>query len=346
MAAIAIVISSSLSSLSATSPSMQDEIKHIGHVFFVLFLVCTLMVVVGVVLEEVELRGGKSYVDPETGLFSPERKRTFATLGLWLLVIGITGEGLFEMARSWTDGLLQDVSNALLLNAEAQTGNAAKSARTAHDEADKAKASADAANTVADSALVKSDRANGTSRKALVTSKTATDAAADAQEEVDNVATRAVAIDHDLWQMQLWLTGRSIKDVQSFVATLKNFKWKKIEVQSFVGDAEGYFLCNGLSLSAQWAEMDVIDNCGKQFPTPPNLTGIVISGPDKREIDEFMHIVANAVTTGGAGGGNAKAGSTLTIRVGIKEPFLMDKAKMFTPPATITRHTKKQKTNR
>jgi hypothetical protein len=144
---IAIAILSSMISLSGTSPSLQDEIKQVGHVFFVLFLVCTLMVIVGVVLEEIEWRGRESYVDTETGIFSPERRRTFAKLGLWLLVIGIAGEGFFEMGRSWTDGLLQDVSNTLLLNAEAQTGNAAKSARVAHDEADVVKEEAAAIRT-------------------------------------------------------------------------------------------------------------------------------------------------------------------------------------------------------
>lgn len=118
------------------SASLQDEIRDIGQAFFRLFLVSTSLVLAGIVLEEVKLREKKSYVDSETGVFSPTKKPTLASLGLWLLLVGITGEGLFEMARSWMDSVLQDVSNAALLNAEAQTGNATKSAKTARAEAD------------------------------------------------------------------------------------------------------------------------------------------------------------------------------------------------------------------
>jgi hypothetical protein len=145
MLPIAIVISSSISFLSAISPSLQGEIKHIGHIFFLLFLVCTSLVIAGIVLEQIRLRGENSYVEAESGVFSPEGRKTFAKLGLWLLVIGMTGESLFVMAGSWTDGLLQDVGHSLLLNAEAQTGNAAKSA-----EADSGDAKAKSASQLQD----------------------------------------------------------------------------------------------------------------------------------------------------------------------------------------------------
>jgi hypothetical protein len=133
----AIIISSALRVLSASSSSsLRSDLKQIRNCFFWLFIACTFMVVVGAILEEIEFRTAKPYMDTESGAFVPERRRKLATLGLWILVVGITGEGLFEMATSWTDGISEDFSNSLLLNAEALTGNAAKSAKTAQDEAD------------------------------------------------------------------------------------------------------------------------------------------------------------------------------------------------------------------
>ena len=62
------------------------------------------------------------------------------------------------------------------------------------------------------------------------------------------------------------------------------------------------------------------------------LTGILIFGSTKQEIEEFAQIMADAVDPGGAGGMPPEPGSTLTIRVGIKVPYLRDKAHVFTPP--------------
>ncbi len=144
-----IVISTAVRFLSSSS-SLRIELKQIRDCFFWLFIACTFLVVIGVILEEIKFRRKTPYIEPESEVFIPERVTSLAKLGLWILVLGITGEGLFEMATSWIDGLSETYSNTLLLNAEALTGNAAKSAeeaqrasasaksdaKTAHDEAD------------------------------------------------------------------------------------------------------------------------------------------------------------------------------------------------------------------
>jgi hypothetical protein len=133
----AIVISSAFRFVSMSSSlSLRSDIKEIRNRFFFLFLVCTFIVAIGVVLEELEFRTKKSYVDAESEAFIAERKIKFATLGLWLVVAGITGEGLFEMATSWVDDVSESFSNSLLLNAEALTGNAAKYATIAREQAE------------------------------------------------------------------------------------------------------------------------------------------------------------------------------------------------------------------
>lgn len=112
--------------------SLRDDITQIRDCFFFLFLVCTFVVVIGVVLEEIKFRTGKSYVDAESGIFSPETSIALAKLGLWLVVLGIAGEALFETATSWTDGLLQDFNNTLLAITTTEAGNAGRSAEAAH----------------------------------------------------------------------------------------------------------------------------------------------------------------------------------------------------------------------
>ena len=111
----AITISTTVRFLSVSSSSLTNDIKHCRDRFFWLFIACTFLVLLGVILEEVKFRAGEAYVDSETGAFVPERTRQFAKLGLLLLVIGIAGEGIFEMATSWADAILQDFNNTQLL---------------------------------------------------------------------------------------------------------------------------------------------------------------------------------------------------------------------------------------
>ena len=86
-----------------------------------------------------------------------------------------------------------------------------------------------------------------------------------------------------------------------------------------------------LVLAAYNAEMEPTNNCGQEYFSPPLLTGILIFGSNTQEIKEFGNIMADAVDPGGAGEMQPPAGMTLTIRVGIKESFLMNKAHVYKP---------------
>jgi hypothetical protein len=140
------VLSSSLSA----HVSLRDELTQVRDSFFFLLLVCTVLVAIGVALEEADnwLPSGRPRLNTLNGSFNPslwvEWKRRLTRLGWILILLGVIGEGLFEGATSWADSKLQDWNNTLLLNAEALTGNAAQSAKTAHDEADAVRKKADA----------------------------------------------------------------------------------------------------------------------------------------------------------------------------------------------------------
>lgn len=246
----------------------------------------------------------------------PKWVKRILRLGLIIVVIGVVAE--------WRYGAkLEDAHNAVHLYdlgkiaaAEKQAGDAAVSAKTAHEEAD--------------AAGIKARQAETTAGRA--------------QDRVDAVTEQSDQLDRKIWQTQYLLSGRTLIDMDSFTRTLKKFKGKEIVLSSFTSDPEAYFLCNTFVNAAFNAEMKPVDRCAKESPSPPfltGLTGIQVFGPNDDEINEFVNIVADAVTSGGAGGSRAQPGSTLTIRIGSASPFIMDKNQFFHPPP-VRKQTQKQ----
>jgi hypothetical protein len=69
----------------------------------------------------------------------PPRWKVWAFVGWVLIVVGVIGEGIFEGIVSSADGKVQTFNNILLEATQREAGSAAKSAKTAHDEADAVK---------------------------------------------------------------------------------------------------------------------------------------------------------------------------------------------------------------
>jgi hypothetical protein len=194
---------SSLSPLSSIVARVDDSIKNgleaSRDLWFVLLVVSTVLVFVGVVLEEAE--GWMPYLErllPLTEIMQYRLIKRVAKLGWILIVAGVMGEGAFEVLVSRADNQLHQFDEAVLNEARREAGDAATSAEIAREEADAARAEAETAKTAAGIALGKSDRANAAAGKALITSKSATDAASEAQEKVEAVAEQADNIDRDL----------------------------------------------------------------------------------------------------------------------------------------------------
>jgi hypothetical protein len=194
IATTAIVTSSAFRVLSA---SLRDQLTQVRDCFFFLLLACTVLVALGVALEEADnwLPSGRPRLNTFNGSFSPspwvEWKRRLARLGWILILLGVTGEGLFEGWTSWTDGTLQDWSNTLLLNAEALTGNAAKSAKTAREESTAAKSEANAAKLASGEALKRAHAAERSLAKAEDDAGKAQTAAANALSTATDASNRA-----------------------------------------------------------------------------------------------------------------------------------------------------------
>jgi hypothetical protein len=267
---------------------------------------------------------------PEAHADEPNLVKICSRIGLILVVVGVVAEWRCEAK-------LEDAHNAVHLYdlrkieaAEKQAGDAAVSAKIAHDEAG--------------AASIKARQAETDAGVALRTSKAANVAAFEAQGNVEEVTGQSAELSRKLWQTQYLMSARTLIDMNSLVETLKKFKGKEIVLSSFTGDPEAYSLCNAFVNVAFSAEMKPVDRCAKESPSPPfpaGLTGIVVLGPNDDEIKEFRDIVASAVTSGGAGGTRAQPGTTLTIRVGSLTPFIMDKNQFFNPPP-IRRQTQRQ----
>lgn len=113
--------------------------------WFALLVVSTVLVFVGVVLEESE--GWTPYLKrliPLQPITEYRLIKKLAKLGWILICAGVMGEGVFEVLVTNADNAIHRFDEALLTKARREAGDAAVSARTAHDEADAVKAEADA----------------------------------------------------------------------------------------------------------------------------------------------------------------------------------------------------------
>lgn len=140
---------SSLSPVSATVATLDESIKSgletVRDLYFWLLVISTVVVFVGVVLEEGE--GWMSYLKsvlPLQPITEYRLIKKLAKLGWILICAGVMGEGVFEVLVARADNAIHSFDEALLNEARKEAGDAATSAKTAHDEADVVGKEADA----------------------------------------------------------------------------------------------------------------------------------------------------------------------------------------------------------
>lgn len=295
-AANAIAISTASKVLSASSSSsIRSELQSVRSCFFWLLIACTAIVAVGVVLESAEdwFPSGKLVLNMSTGIFRPSRfirwRKMVINLGWMLVIVGVIGEGIFEVATSGADEMLQAFNNTLLAITTEQAGNAANSAKIAHVEANRAKAIADAAESVA----------KLTEGKAAAVSK------------------RAEQIDADLTQAEGVVSARFIvpADRDSVIEGFKSFNGQTVELLSYVGDTEAFFLCNSLWGITYEAGMKPVGGCGTSQFTVPMISPIRVSDPDMAQATKIAHLLTDTAKVGAA---SAVTGPSLVIFVGTK----------------------------
>jgi hypothetical protein len=146
-AALSSLSASALSSLLVTADELvRKELETFRGLFFICLVAATVLVLVGVALEEAH--DWMPYVhhilrlDP---IVEYRLSKKLVTLGWLLILVGVGGEFIFEVYVNRADSILSGFDNILLTDARKKAGDAAKSATIAHEEAGAASLEADTA---------------------------------------------------------------------------------------------------------------------------------------------------------------------------------------------------------
>jgi hypothetical protein len=160
--ALSSLSSSSLSSLVVSlDESIRRDLGALRHTFFIWLIAATVVVGVGVVLEEAE--NWLQYLSnalPLTEITQYRLAKKLVKLGWILIVIGVSGEGIFEVLVSRADALANAFDNILVTEARKQADDASTSAKTARKEAEAANGAAGKAQQKAGNVAKQADELN------------------------------------------------------------------------------------------------------------------------------------------------------------------------------------------
>jgi hypothetical protein len=258
----------------------------------------TFLVALGVVLEVVFVVW--EYLDElhdfRRGIIhAPERPQTalfvVGLFGAGLVAAGVSGELWKESQIATVETCIRKGNDALFLLLSKEAGEAAKSAKTAHEEAD----------------------AVGQEAAAL-------------KIQLGAVAKRATDIDFNLGMTQWALSERYVLDSDALVKQLRQFKGQSVYISSYV-TGEGYFFCSALYFFAHSAEMNAANGCETVPLSIPPSTGVAISGPDIQQTLALSQILLHTTNLGPSGVASAIKAPVLSIFVGVKSPFVIPQAR-------------------
>lgn len=161
-----------------------------------------------------------------------EFAKVAAFIGWIFIIIGLFGELRAGSKIADLSSSIQECSDAKVREATIEAGDAAASAKTAHDEAD----------------------AVGKEAAAL-------------RIQLGAVAGRAEEVDSDLARTQYLLSARSVTDSDSLTRQLKQYKGQAVHFESYNSDPDESLLCGELLFAARRAEMSTDqDECGRLIP--------------------------------------------------------------------------------
>lgn len=295
-------------SMIAITGSTRGDIESVQSCWLWLLLACTLVVAVGVIIEEAVER----LSDERTQwVVEPGWHHSLARIGWTLVIVGVLGEGMFEAEISFADRTLQEFNNTLLAITTDQAHSAAASAKTAREEAEAAKVAAEKA-----------------------------------QEKLDAVSKRAEGIDTGLTMVDWLISARRIRDVDGLTADLKReFKRRHIVITSYAGltSDESFWLCSQLVKIAETADVDPQNECAEEPIRGVPVADLAILGPNHDESQKLAmilmqqpgRIIGHFVTT--------SEGPVLTILVGVRESIPIWPPKRLGVPASKNSKSKSGK---
>jgi hypothetical protein len=242
-------ISSALSSLSASSLSslvanldemVRKDLEAFRAVFFVRLVASTVAVVVGVILEEAQ-----DWMPPVKRILRLDPiteyrwAKKLVKLGWILIVIGVAGEGLFEVYVSKADSILSTFNNILLTEARREASDAVLRAATANVEVAEAEKQA-AANELEAQQL-----------------------------KAENIRLEAIIAPRSL----------SLDQQQSIADALRKFGKHGVLVKSYGSDGEGSALAGQVIAALQAADIVVADGRGSEIVAGQFDSGVHVRAP-------------------------------------------------------------------
>jgi hypothetical protein len=130
--------------------SVRSDFQTLRDSYFNWLLICTAIVAIGVLFEEVEsFSFGKMQLDISARRTRVRFVKRIAKIGWFLILIGVVGEGVFEGLVSKADGLIQTLNNTLLSSASDRASNAEIIARAFESQIADAERDAETAKTQA-----------------------------------------------------------------------------------------------------------------------------------------------------------------------------------------------------
>jgi hypothetical protein len=204
-------------------------------------------------------------------------RKKIARIGWLLLVIGVLGEGVFEMAVSQIDGLLQSFNGAELTEAVRKAGSAAEAASRANDSASKSQ-------TLAESVEKKAKKLDG--RITAAKGQLADAVAAEKQEEQTLINMAICSAPRVIWK---WTMGKKTE-----ADPLLPMAGEKVFIEFIPGDPEAkraaFNLVRALS-DANWdmQPLRIIDGLADGVSVQPSMAGT--EPPLSPEaFSAFMHV--------------------------------------------------------
>jgi hypothetical protein len=274
------IVSLSSSSFSSLVAGIDNAIKadlDAKHAWYFGWLIAaTITVFVGVIFEEAEGWTSPLWrVLPLLEITEYRLTKRLAKLGWILIVVGVMGEGVFEAVLFKIDGIAHTFDETLLADATKQAGDAAQSARIAHEEAGAVKGIADEARADAKDALTNARLAQRELANAESDASKAQAAAAgalDVSKEAQSASVNALAF-----------AGNAQKEADSFEQRINILKMKLDKIAGQLEDREISPLNERLIIGRL-----------TPLPKPAFLVGVYPSDEPKHLANQIIGILVKA----------------------------------------------------
>jgi hypothetical protein len=263
--------------------SIRMDLQKFSDSLFLWVWLSALIVLVGVAIEGPELL---NEMWPNTfRVFSTRWVKKVGLIGWLLVVLGVAGEGIFEVVEYRAEGLLQTFNDILLADARRSAGSAKDSAEAASSAASRANHESDEASSSASNAMILAGGARKEAESFEGDIVSAKKQAAEAEKHLADALQRAVDLQEELNRLK---TPRSLTNVSELVAKLSTFRGTGYSFIGVANDMESIALLKAIDSTlhdAGWIRIKL---------TNPTEFGVVM-------LDVFNNKDFGVPTTAGSG---------------------------------------------